>query len=309
MRTRLMLCDARWRRSIRALLLTVAASLGSGGALAHGGGERPLATVPTPPAGDGAKAAQILREVEARVAPPPGAGQQPGGEAPRAEPAGTTTTAAETPSSRAVAKETPAAKTPAATTTATTAAAAESTAAKASATTAAAAKAPASNAAKVVAEPVAQAKRALQRAHGARVAGDAANARRLDALALEWAETARTLLRAAEAEAAAVDAAERAYKIETKMDRARALLAETQVRRGRAAAELERVEAEARAAAQAAADAEAQRIEAGKRPAVGGAKRAAPGAQRAPRAAQGEGQKGSGQAAGPAAPASKGGTP
>lgn len=259
-----MLCDTRWRRSIRALLLTVATSLGSGSALAHGGNERPLATVPTPPAGDGAKAAQILRELEARIAPPPG------DKAPGTAPAASTA-----PATRTAATTTPAAKTPG------------------------------GDAAAIVAEPVAQAKRALQRAHGARAAGDAKNARRLDTLALEWAETAQALLRAADAEAAAADAAKRAYEIETKVERARTLLAETQARRGRAAAELERVEAEARTAAQAAADAETQRLEAGRRPAAGGAKRGAPGAQRASRAASGDGQQG----AGPAASAGKEGTP
>lgn len=251
-----MLCDARRRRSSQALLLALAASLGSGGALAHGEGERPLATVPAAPPGDGAKAAQILHEVEGRVATAPADGEKTADGAPRDQPAAAT--------------------------------------------------GPAKSAAKIVAEPVAQAKRALQRAHGARAAGDATNARRLDAVALEWAETARTLLRAAAAESAAVEEAKRAREVETKLDRARALLEETQARRGRAAAELERIEAEAREATRAATNVEAQRIEAGKKAA---ARVATPGAERAPAAAQGAGAKGSGNAGKTAAPAGKEGTP
>ena len=56
-------------------------------------------------------------------------------------------------------------------------------------------------AAQVTAEPVKSAKRALERAHGARAAGDEPHARMLDGLALEWAEAARDLDRAAAAEA------------------------------------------------------------------------------------------------------------
>src|SRR5438132_568103 len=48
-----------------------------------------------------------------------------------------------------------------------------------------------------IAEPVKQAKKALERAHGARTGGDTSHARLLDALALEWAQTAETLSRAA----------------------------------------------------------------------------------------------------------------
>jgi hypothetical protein len=130
--------------------------------------------------------------------------------------------------------------------------------------------------AKVVAEPVAQAKRALARAHGARAAGDAAHARMLDALALEWAETARELLRAAAAETTAAEAARRAREVATQLERARALLEETQARRGRAAAELERLETLSREAAQAAATAEQERIEAGRRGGAKAPKRGAP---------------------------------
>jgi hypothetical protein len=120
--------------------------------------------------------------------------------------------------------------------------------------------------AKVTAEPIKGARLALERARGARMAGDELHARMLDALALEQAETARELDRAAAAEAAAKARAKKAYEAQTKAERARALLEETQARRGRAAAELARVEAEAQDAQKGAADVEAQRLDAaGKR--------------------------------------------
>jgi hypothetical protein len=115
------------------------------------------------------------------------------------------------------------------------------------------------------AEPVTAAKMALERAHGARVRGDEPHARMMDALALEWAEAARDLARAAAAERAAQAASQKAYEAQTKAERARALLEETQARRGRTAAELVRVEAEAKESARGASDAETQRLEAAKR--------------------------------------------
>jgi hypothetical protein len=114
---------------------------------------------------------------------------------------------------------------------------------------------------KVVVEPVQAARKALVRAHGARVSGDAAHARMLDGLSLEWAETARDLQRGATAEGSAIQLAKKARAVATQVDRARALLSETQDRRGRAAAELERLEAEARKASADAAAAEEKRIQ------------------------------------------------
>jgi colicin import membrane protein len=117
-------------------------------------------------------------------------------------------------------------------------------------------------AARVTAEPIKSARRALERAHGARTAGDVLHARMLDGLALEWAEAARDLDRAATAERAAQATGKKAYEAQTKAERARALLEETQARRGRAAAELEHIQAEAKEAVQGAADAETQRLKA-----------------------------------------------
>jgi hypothetical protein len=119
--------------------------------------------------------------------------------------------------------------------------------------------------AKVIAEPLKSAKRALERAHGARAAGDAAHAKMLDGLALEWAEAAKVLERAAAAERVAMEVAKRALAAQTKAERARALLEETQARRGRAAAELVKAEADAKDAKGRASDAEATRIEAAKK--------------------------------------------
>jgi hypothetical protein len=118
---------------------------------------------------------------------------------------------------------------------------------------------------RVTTEPVKAAKLALERAHGARAAGDEAHARMLDGLALEWAQAARDLDRAAAAERAAQAVGQHAYDVQTKAERARALLEETQARRGRTAAELARVEAEAKESARGAADTETQRLDAAKR--------------------------------------------
>jgi hypothetical protein len=158
--------------------------------------------------------------------------------------------------------------------------------------------------AKIVAEPLGTAKKALQRANSARTVGDAVHARMLDGLALEWAEVARDLQRAAAAEDEALAAARKARDLDVQLERARALLEETQARRGRAAADLERAEAAAKEAAKTAAGAETERVEKGRKkdtaapakdtgakpgaggakPGTGGAKKpAGSGAKRAPK--------------------------
>lgn len=117
----------------------------------------------------------------------------------------------------------------------------------------------------VLAEPVKQARRALERAHGARTAGDTAHARLLDALALEWARTAEMLASAAKSEEAAASAQKQAQAAATQLERGRTLLEETQARKGRAEAELARVEAEAKQAADEAKAAEEARLAGGKK--------------------------------------------
>jgi len=117
---------------------------------------------------------------------------------------------------------------------------------------------------KLVESSLEHAKESLERAHGARAAGDAAHARMLDGLALEYAESARELLRAAAAEQAAASAADKAREASVRAERARALLEETQARRGRADAELEKALTEEREARERAAKSEEARLAAGK---------------------------------------------
>ena len=149
--------------------------------------------------------------------------------------------------------------------------------------------------AKVVAAAVENAKKSLERAHGARAANDPAHASMLDGLAKEWAETARDLERAAAAEQSARVAAKAAADATTQADRARSLLEETQARRQRAQAELEKAELDAKEAAKAAAAAEQTRIETAKKggkaaPIKGNPKKVAPTA--APKKAVTKGKKG-----------------
>jgi hypothetical protein len=89
--------------------------------------------------------------------------------------------------------------------------------------------------------PVEEARRALDRAAGARRSGDIRHAEQLEGLAREWAETARDTLRAAavESEAGVLEVA--AADAGLRAERARALLEESIARRGRAEAELEKL--------------------------------------------------------------------
>ena len=93
--------------------------------------------------------------------------------------------------------------------------------------------------------PLEEAKKALERARGARASGDVPHAELLEGLAREWAETARDLSRAAalEADAGALDTA--AAQANLRAEKARALLEEAISRRGRAEAELEKLSASA----------------------------------------------------------------
>jgi hypothetical protein len=93
----------------------------------------------------------------------------------------------------------------------------------------------------LTAEPVLAAKRALERANGARLTGDARQGELLEGLAREWAETARDLVRAAKAESEAAELETRAAQAGLRAERQRALLEEAIARRGRAEAELDKV--------------------------------------------------------------------
>jgi len=93
--------------------------------------------------------------------------------------------------------------------------------------------------------PLEEAKKALERALGARRSGDVPHAELLEGLAREWAETAKDLGRAnaIEADAGALESA--ASQAGLRAERARALLEEAIARRGRAEVELERLSADA----------------------------------------------------------------
>jgi hypothetical protein len=93
--------------------------------------------------------------------------------------------------------------------------------------------------------PSDEAKKALERARGARQSGDVAHAELLEGLAREWAEIARDLARAAAIEADAGALETSAAQAALRAERARALLEEAISRRGRAEAELEKLSADA----------------------------------------------------------------
>jgi hypothetical protein len=95
----------------------------------------------------------------------------------------------------------------------------------------------------IVRGPAEHAKKALERANGARSAGDVRHAEQLEALACEWALVARDMVRTglAEADAAAVEL--QLGDATVRAERARALLEEAIARRGRALAELENLDA------------------------------------------------------------------
>jgi chromosome segregation ATPase len=95
--------------------------------------------------------------------------------------------------------------------------------------------------AKVVAEPLESARDAAQRARGAREAGDEPHAHMIDEIARLWTRVAEHILRASRLEAEAKEIAREAQRVERQVERARALLTETQSRHGQAMAELERL--------------------------------------------------------------------
>jgi hypothetical protein len=98
------------------------------------------------------------------------------------------------------------------------------------------------DAASLTKRPAEEAKKALDRASGARSAGDVRHAEQLEALARQWALLARDLRRTAlaEADAGALDQALGDAAVQA--ERARALLEEAIARRGRALAELEKLD-------------------------------------------------------------------
>jgi hypothetical protein len=91
----------------------------------------------------------------------------------------------------------------------------------------------------VTADAVLRAKAALERATRLRSAGDEAHAKAADGLAREWAETARDLARAADAEATAAELRRRAVEAQAHLERTRAMVEEGIARVGRLKAELD----------------------------------------------------------------------
>jgi hypothetical protein len=101
--------------------------------------------------------------------------------------------------------------------------------------------------ARVTGELLARARRQLERANGLRATYDETRARAADGAALEWAETARDVVRAVEAEANAADVRSKALEAQAQVTRTRALVDENTARIGRLKAELQNAEKEAKA--------------------------------------------------------------
>ncbi len=93
--------------------------------------------------------------------------------------------------------------------------------------------------ASIAAAPIASAKEALERGTRMRGAGDEPHAKAADGLAREWADTARDLARAADAEKAAWDVRQKAQDARARLERARALVEDGIARVGRMRAELD----------------------------------------------------------------------
>jgi hypothetical protein len=90
--------------------------------------------------------------------------------------------------------------------------------------------------------PLAHAKDALERAMRLRNAGDEAHAKAADGLAREWAEMARDVALAVDAEAKAGELRRKAVDAQAQLDRTRALVEEGITHVGRLRAELESAE-------------------------------------------------------------------
>ncbi len=115
--------------------------------------------------------------------------------------------------------------------------------------------------AKVAAEPLRKAKQALGRAEGAQGGGDTQGADLLLRLSVEWAETARDVVRASIAERKASELTKKAEEAETNVERTRALLAEAQVQTAQAKTRLKELESKTRDKSAAVAQKEADRVD------------------------------------------------
>ena len=105
-----------------------------------------------------------------------------------------------------------------------------------------------------------RARKALGRAHGASLAGDKEGARLLSRLSLAWARAARAVVRATEAETRADAAQAKVKDLKEKVERAKALVTETESRRRQLLTEIARAEADAKKQGAAAVESEKQRV-------------------------------------------------
>src|SRR5271165_3485745 len=101
--------------------------------------------------------------------------------------------------------------------------------------------------ASLAAAPIANARDAMERATRLRAVGDEAHAKAADGLAREWADSARDIARAADAEAAAAQIRRKAVDAQAQLERTRALVEEGIARVGRLTAELNQIERPTRA--------------------------------------------------------------
>jgi hypothetical protein len=95
----------------------------------------------------------------------------------------------------------------------------------------------------VTADAVARGKDALERAQRLRVAGDEVHAKAADGLALEWAQSARDVAKAVDAEQAAAEVRRKAVDAQAQLERSRALVEEALASVGRLQAELDHEQA------------------------------------------------------------------
>jgi hypothetical protein len=95
----------------------------------------------------------------------------------------------------------------------------------------------------LLADALTETRDALERAHRFHILRDEGHARDAEALALEWAEMGRDLVRASDAEERAAQVRRKATDGQVQLDRTRALVEETVARLGRLRAEIAEMEA------------------------------------------------------------------
>ncbi|MFO0547516.1 MAG: hypothetical protein U0271_03955 [Polyangiaceae bacterium] len=100
-------------------------------------------------------------------------------------------------------------------------------------------------AAELAGDAITASEKAIVRAHGAKSSGDEKGSQLLSRVALAWAGAAASIVEAANKEAAADAAEEKLASLKERIERAKALLAETEARRMQLDTEVARAEAEA----------------------------------------------------------------